>query len=85
LLGLAELGAARLALANGDHEVASVAFEAAIRQFESAAVPYELAVAMRDYGRMLQRAQRDTVRGSALLEAARHRFRQVGALPDADL
>ena len=82
-LGQAYLAAARLAAAAGDHQAALEAFEIAVRAFEDAQAPYELAVAMRDYGRMLLASQSIRSRGQSLIERARSSFEHLGAQPDA--
>jgi DNA-binding SARP family transcriptional activator len=89
LLGLAELARAGLQAAErapapaGLAAPASEAFEEALRLLDDAAVPYDLATAMREYGRVLVCTAGREARGRALLEAAQRRFEQLGAGPDA--
>ena len=61
---------------------ATTAFEAARLAIEEARAPYDLAVVLREYGRLLV-ADGKASEGGALLEAARASFERLGASDDA--
>jgi tetratricopeptide (TPR) repeat protein len=83
--GRVHLTLARLAVAEGNLDLAISEHESAARLLEEADASYLLAVATRDLGRLLQRSERDPIRGRALLDAARTRFQQLGADQDAEV
>ena len=78
LRGLIQLASARLAVLVGNVTAATTAFEEARLAMEEARVPYDLAVILREYGRMLI-ADGKASEGGALLDAARASFERLGA------
>jgi tetratricopeptide (TPR) repeat protein len=83
LLGWAHLAAARVAAATGDLPAAARSFEAAIRQLEAARMPYDRALALRDYGQLLGARSNRPERARAMLSEALGIFQRLGAQPTA--
>lgn len=83
LLGLAHLAAARTSMAAGEIGAATQGFDSAVRVLEDVRTPYDLAVALHQYGRLLAGGPHPA-RGRALLDAARQHFARLEAVPGTD-